>query len=79
MLWLIYEESKNNYIIFQVRSSEESNEVNQNIEVGTSLNETNVMLDPNDVVGDPGLRKPIENLDVNVTDIARRKYLLFFF
>jgi hypothetical protein len=29
-----------------------------------------------DIVADPGLRKPIEELDVNIRDAARREYLV---
>jgi hypothetical protein len=35
-----------------------------------------VELNPDDIVADPGLRKPIEELDVNVRDAARREYLV---
>ena len=65
---------------FQAKSSEESNSVNQDIGIGTGIDtreiESNVILDPNDIVHDPGLRKPIEELNVNVRDAARREYLL---
>uniref|UniRef100_A0A8I6Y8A0 TTF-type domain-containing protein n=1 Tax=Hordeum vulgare subsp. vulgare TaxID=112509 RepID=A0A8I6Y8A0_HORVV len=33
-------------------------------------------LNPDDIIADPGLRKPIEELDVNVGDAARREYLV---
>jgi hypothetical protein len=35
-----------------------------------------VELNPNDIVADPGLRIPIEELDVNIRDAARREYLV---
>ena len=35
----------------------------------------NIQLNPDDIVADPGLRKSIEELDVNIRDAARREYL----
>jgi hypothetical protein len=35
-----------------------------------------VELNPDDIVADPGLRKPIEELDVNITNAAVTHYLL---
>ena len=90
---------------YQVASSQESNKIIQDVEIGTNLdaNENNpesldvgtaqnnmestdvsgnmqsnpnVMLNQNNIVGDPGLRKRIEELDVNIRDAVRREYLL---
>ena len=62
---------------YEVQSSQSTLET---VGTGASNNEQNnprhVMLDPNDIVADPGLRKPIEELDVNIRDAARREYLL---
>jgi hypothetical protein len=42
----------------------------------TEYENGSVDLNPEDIVADPGLRKPIEELDVNVRDAARREYLV---
>jgi hypothetical protein len=98
-------------LFYQVASNQESNEIIQDVQIGTNLDENennqesldigtaqnnrestdteiendvsqnvqgnpNVMLNQNNIVGDPGLRKPIEELDVNIRDVVRREYLL---
>ena len=35
-----------------------------------------IEFDPTEIVVDPGLRKPIEEYDINIRDIVRREYLL---
>jgi hypothetical protein len=75
---------------YQVASNQESNEIIQNVQIGTNLNENennqesldvgtaqnNMESIDSEIVGDPGLRKPIEELDVNIRDVVRREYLL---
>jgi hypothetical protein len=96
---------------YQVRSNQESNEIIQDVQIETNLDENennqesldvgttqnntesidteigtdasqnvqgnpNVMFNQNNIVGDHRLRKPIEELDVNIRDIVRREYLL---
>jgi len=43
---------------------------------GNMQSNPNVVLNQNNIVGDPGLRKRIEELDVNIRDAVRREYLL---
>lgn len=38
-------------------------------------NQSHVELDLNDIVSDPGLRKPIEEFDISIRDQVRREYL----
>jgi glutaredoxin len=50
-------------------------------EIGTNANQNvqgspNVMLNQNNIVGVRGLRKPIEELDVNIRDVVSKEYLL---
>ena len=75
---------------YQVASNQESNEIIQNVQIGTNLDENennqesldvgtaqnNTESIDSEIVGDLGLRKPIEELDVNIRDVVRREYLL---
>ena len=57
----------------------QSNQTPETIGTGGSnapQNNLHVVLNPDDIVADPGLRKPIEELDVDIRDAARREYLL---
>ncbi|WVZ53835.1 hypothetical protein U9M48_004724, partial [Paspalum notatum var. saurae] len=38
--------------------------------------DTNPILDPEDIIADPGMRKPIEEMHPNVRDDAKREYVL---
>jgi hypothetical protein len=71
-----YEESSNNCIILssrvksriQIGTNLDENENNQvSLDVGTAQNNTESI--DSEIVGDPGLRKPIEELDVNIRDV----------
>jgi hypothetical protein len=71
---------------YQVASNQESNEIIQNVQIRTNLDENennqesldvgtaqdNTESIYSEIVGDPGLRKPIEELDVNIRDVVRR-------
>jgi hypothetical protein len=75
---------------YKVASYQESNEIIQNVQIGTNLDENennpesldvgtaqnNTESIDSEIVGDPGLGKPIEELDVNIRDVVRREYLL---
>jgi hypothetical protein len=77
-------------LFYQVASNQESNEIIQNIQIGTNLDENenkqesldvgtaqnNTESIDSEIVGDPGLQKPIEELDVNIRDVVRRESLL---
>jgi hypothetical protein len=47
-----------------------------NMETERGSNDPNVTLNDADIVADPGLRVPIENLHPNLRDAARRAYIL---
>jgi hypothetical protein len=50
--------------------------VNPGNDTRTQQNNPSVELNPDDITADPGLRKPIEELDANIRDAARREYLV---
>ena len=63
--------------------ADDSNPTPDTVGTGASNNETeiqelqdNVVVDRNLIVADPGLRTPIEQLDVNIRDAVRREYVL---
>ena len=49
-----------------------ANTLSENVELTSNLDEIEINQD--DIVSDPGLRKPIESFNVNIRDRIRREY-----
>ena len=65
-------------MIRKPRSVESSNTPNvaRNSETDSSSKRPRIMFNPDDIIADPGLRKPIEEYDVGIRDQVRREYLI---
>ena len=49
---------------------------NENVDFVEEEGNSNHVLDPQDIIADPGCRKPIEELHPNIRDDAKREYIL---
>ena len=65
--------SVESHSVEQPSQSAEVNILNNNVELEVNPNE--VEIDENDIVADPGLRKPIDSFNVNMRDRIRREYV----
>ena len=65
-------------MIRKPRSVESSNTPNvaTNSEVESSSKKPRIIFSPDDIVADPGLRKPIKEYDLGIRDQVRREYLI---
>ena len=59
---------------FQVVETNESTEEGPSTRASDNIPHVTAELGPGDIESDPGLRIPIENLDPDVRDLARREY-----
>ncbi|XP_039143947.1 LOW QUALITY PROTEIN: zinc finger MYM-type protein 1-like [Dioscorea cayenensis subsp. rotundata] len=63
------------FLIKRPRSEESSNCPKAPPSFGSSEKNTDVNFNSNDIISDPGLRKPIENFDIKIRDQVRWEYL----
>ena len=64
--------STGSYSIEQPVQTPNANTLSKNVELTSNLDEIEINQD--DIVSDPGLRKPIESFNVNIRDRIRREY-----
>ena len=64
--------SVGSHIIEQPIQTPKANTLSENVELTSNLDEIEINQD--DIVSDPGLRKPIESFNVNIRDRIRREY-----
>lgn len=71
---LIYLQNMDKFFIKRPRSGEPSNTPKVPLDFESSENNTNINFNLNDI-GDPRLRKPIEDFDIGIRNQVKRKYL----
>ena len=64
--------SVGSHSIEQLVQTPNANTLSENVELTSNLDE--IEINQNDIVSDPGLRKPIESFNVNIRDRIRREY-----
>ena len=64
--------SVGSHSIEQLVQTPNANTLSENVELTSNLDEIEINQD--DIVSDPGLRKPIESFNVNIRDRIRREY-----
>ena len=65
--------SVESHSVEQPLQTPDANILNTNVEV--EINPDEVVINKDDIVADPGLRRPIDSFDINIRDRIRREYV----